>query len=147
MRAGHFNVSVIVRDKVTKGIVHKPQPFWRERRAEAVSNRGPSAVYQLYRRPNRLKGSGSGGRSLTLLVYLPCFTPESARISSTEIKMADSVDIDLYDNIEDEFNQVWLNLCTFKIPYDFHVSLFNSICDTVGYLRYPSFKFPVWNVS
>ena len=23
--------------------VHKPQPFWRERRAEAVSNRGPSA--------------------------------------------------------------------------------------------------------
>ena len=23
--------------------VHKPQPFWRERKAEAVSNRGPSA--------------------------------------------------------------------------------------------------------
>ena len=23
--------------------VHKPQPFWRERRAEAVSNRSPSA--------------------------------------------------------------------------------------------------------
>ena len=31
--------------------VHKPQPFWRERRAEAVSNRGPSA-YQ----PNALPG-------------------------------------------------------------------------------------------
>ena len=29
--------------------VHKPQLFWRERRAEAVSNRGPSA-YQ----PNAL---------------------------------------------------------------------------------------------
>ena len=38
----HFNVSLIVRDKVTDG-VHKPQPFSKEKRAEAVSNRGPSA--------------------------------------------------------------------------------------------------------
>ena len=40
----NFNVSLIVTDKVTiKTSVHKPQPFWRERRAEAESNRGPSA--------------------------------------------------------------------------------------------------------
>ena len=38
----HFNVSLIVRDKVTKQC---PQTttFWRERKAEAVSNRGSSA--------------------------------------------------------------------------------------------------------
>ena len=44
----HFNVSLIVRDKVTRPC---PQTatFWRERRAEAASNRGPSA-YQ----PNAL---------------------------------------------------------------------------------------------
>ena len=114
-----------------------------------VSNRGPSAAYQPNALPLGQTGSRGGGRgrSLPLLGYRPCFTPESAHISSTEIKMADSVDIDLYDNIEDEFNQVWLNLCTFKMSYDFHVSLFNSICDTIGYLRYPSFKFPVWSVS
>jgi len=44
----HFNVSLIVREK-SQDSVHKPQPFWRERWAEAVSNRGSSA-YQ----PNRL---------------------------------------------------------------------------------------------
>jgi len=36
-----FNVSVIVKDK--HKTVHKPQPFWRERRVEADSNRGSSA--------------------------------------------------------------------------------------------------------
>ena len=41
-----FNVSLIVRDKVTRQC---PQNVWTERRAEADSNRGPSA-YQ----PNAL---------------------------------------------------------------------------------------------
>ena len=38
----HFNVSVGSDGRSHKS-VHKPQPFWRERRAETVSNRGPSA--------------------------------------------------------------------------------------------------------
>ena len=38
----HFNVSLIVRDKVTRLCVHNHN-FWRERTAEAVSNRGPFA--------------------------------------------------------------------------------------------------------
>ena len=42
----HFNVSV---GNDGQDSVHKPQPFSRERRTEAVSNRGPSA-YQ----PNAL---------------------------------------------------------------------------------------------
>ena len=37
----HVNISLIVRDKVTRH--HKPQPFRRERKAEAESSRGPSA--------------------------------------------------------------------------------------------------------
>ena len=45
----HFNVSV------GQDSVHKPQPFWRERRAEAVSNWGPSA-YQ----PNALPPGQTG---------------------------------------------------------------------------------------
>ena len=36
----HFNVSVGT-DGQSQDIVYKPQPFWREMRAEAVSNRGP----------------------------------------------------------------------------------------------------------
>ena len=44
----HFNVSV-GSDGQSHKTVHKPQPFWRERRTEAVSNRSPSA-YQ----PNAL---------------------------------------------------------------------------------------------
>ena len=44
----HFNVSV-ESDGQSHKTVHKRQPFWRERRAEAVSNRGPSG-YQ----PNAL---------------------------------------------------------------------------------------------
>ena len=51
----HFNVSLTMRDKVTRQC---PQTttFERERRAEAVSNRGPSAYqpYRLTARPNRL---------------------------------------------------------------------------------------------
>ena len=44
--------------------VHKPQPFLREKRAEAVSNRGPSA-YQpnaLTARPDRLTHSVQNDR-------------------------------------------------------------------------------------
>ena len=44
----HFNISV-ESDGQSHKTVHKPQPFLRERRAKAVSNRGPSA-YQ----PNAL---------------------------------------------------------------------------------------------
>ena len=39
----HFNVSLIVRDKVTIKTVSTNHNFRRERRAEAVWNRGPSA--------------------------------------------------------------------------------------------------------
>ena len=42
----------------SKDSIHKPQPFWRERRAEAVSNRGPSA-YQ----PNALLLGQTGSLS------------------------------------------------------------------------------------
>ena len=38
----HFNVSLIVRDEVTRQCL-QTTTFWRERRAEADSNRGPSA--------------------------------------------------------------------------------------------------------
>ena len=41
----HFNVSLIVRDKVTR--VSTNHSFWRERRAEAVSNRGPYQITAL----------------------------------------------------------------------------------------------------
>ena len=44
----HFNVSV-GSDGQSHKTVHKPQPFWREKRAEVVSYWGPSA-YQ----PNAL---------------------------------------------------------------------------------------------
>ena len=45
----HFNVSLIAKDEVTSQCFHKPQPFWREMRTEAESNRRSSA-YQ----PNAL---------------------------------------------------------------------------------------------
>ena len=44
----HFKVSLMW-GKMSQDSVHNPQPFWRERRAEAESNQGPSA-YQ----PNAL---------------------------------------------------------------------------------------------
>ena len=61
-----------VMDKVTRQCpqtrdsVHKPQPFWRERRAEAVSNRGPSA-YQ----PNALPlgQTGSPGNNKNMVCF------------------------------------------------------------------------------
>ena len=66
-----FNVELTVRDKVTgqrsqtttlwwtksQDGVHKPQPFWREGRAEAESSRGPSAYH-----PNALPLGHTGWR-------------------------------------------------------------------------------------
>ena len=57
----HFNVSV------GSDSVHKPQPFWRERRAEAVSNRGPSA-YQ----PNALP-LGQTGSLYWYIINIKCY--------------------------------------------------------------------------
>ena len=54
----HFNVSV-GSDGQSHRTVHKPQPFWRERRAEAVSNRSHSA-YQ----PNTFPLGQTGSRTL-----------------------------------------------------------------------------------
>ena len=54
-----FNVSLIVRDKVTNETVSTDHSFWRERRAEGDSNRGPSA-YQ----PNALPLGQTGSQSL-----------------------------------------------------------------------------------
>ena len=54
----HFNVSVGSDGQSHNwDSVRKPQPFWRERRAEAVSNRGPSA-YQ----PNALPLGQTGSQ-------------------------------------------------------------------------------------
>ena len=39
----HFNISLIVRDRVTKTNVHRSQCLKRERRAKAELNGGPSA--------------------------------------------------------------------------------------------------------
>ena len=55
----HFNVSLIVRDKVTRQSAHWNHNFWRERRAEADSNRGPS-VYQ----PNALPLGQTGSHQV-----------------------------------------------------------------------------------
>ena len=58
MGSDEINVSLIVRDKVTK-TVFTDHNFWRERRAEADSNWGPSA-YQ----PNALPQGQTGSRPL-----------------------------------------------------------------------------------
>ena len=50
----HFNVSVGSDGQSHKTVSTKPQPFWRERRAEAVSNWGPSAYQPNALPPNRL---------------------------------------------------------------------------------------------
>ena len=63
-----FNVSVGSDGQSHKTVYHKPQPFWRERRAEAVSNRGPSA-YQ----PNALPLGQTGSRSSFESCQLPFF--------------------------------------------------------------------------
>ena len=52
-------------DSKSQDSVHKPQPFWRERKPEAVSNRGPSA-YQ----PNALPIGQTGSRNWFGLVLL-----------------------------------------------------------------------------
>ena len=62
----HFHVSVGISDGQNhKTSVHKPQPIWRERRAEAVSNRGPSA-YQ----PNALPLGQTGSHWVACPVHL-----------------------------------------------------------------------------
>ena len=75
----HFNVSVGSDGQSHRTVVHKPQPFWRERRAEAVSNRGPSA-YQ----PNALPLGQTGSLSVSLCLCLslslsPASIPPSPR--------------------------------------------------------------------
>ena len=62
----HFNVSVGSDGQSHKTSVHKLQPFWRERRAEAVSNRGPSA-YQPNALPLGQTGSLSPGHPLAVI--------------------------------------------------------------------------------
>ena len=52
-----------------KDSVHKPQPFRRERRAEAVSNRGPSAY-----KPNALPLGQTGLHEVVVRVPLLCVT-------------------------------------------------------------------------
>ena len=53
----HFNVPVGSDGQIkSQDSIHKPHPFGRERRAEAVSNRGPSA-YQLNDLPLGQTGS------------------------------------------------------------------------------------------
>jgi len=54
--------------------VHKPQPFRRERRAEAVSNRGPSA-YQ----PNALPLGQTGSSKNRLLGFIEHFAKNQER--------------------------------------------------------------------
>ena len=61
----HFNVSLIVRD--SHKTVSTNHNFWRERRTETVSNRGPSAL-QPTARPNRL----SGRKRLFFMVMNKC---------------------------------------------------------------------------
>ena len=75
----HFNVSVgSDGQSYNWDSVHKPQPFWRERRAEAVSNRGPSA-YQ----PNALPLGQTGAQAVSMAMDLyildigPCLLPPS----------------------------------------------------------------------
>ena len=62
----HFNVSLIVRDKVKT--VSTDHNFWRERRAETDSNRGPCCIQQrgcaFYRSP-LLSGLSVRGRSFS----------------------------------------------------------------------------------
>ena len=60
----HFNVSLILTDKVTNETVSTDHTFWRERRAEEDSNRGPSA-YQPKALP--LGQTGSRSRKICLL--------------------------------------------------------------------------------
>ena len=65
-----FNVSLIVRDKVTNKAVSTDPNFWRERRAEVDSNRGPSA-YQ----PNALPLGQTGSQVVIDNVALGIVAP------------------------------------------------------------------------
>ena len=65
---GHFNVSVGSEGQSHKTVsTNRNHVFWRERRAEAVLNRGPSA-YQ----PNALPLGQTGSLFLNLFIS-PCY--------------------------------------------------------------------------
>ena len=68
----HFNVSLIVRDKVSNKPVSTDHNFWRERRAEVDSNRGPSS-YQ----PNALPLGQTGSQNNDAINV--CFYPSVFR--------------------------------------------------------------------
>ena len=62
----HFNV-LVGSDGQSQDSVHKPQPFWRERRAEGVSNRGPSAF-----QPNALPLGQTGSHTRNMMMMKWC---------------------------------------------------------------------------
>ena len=68
----HFNVALIVRDKVSNKTVSTDHNFWRERRAEVDSNRGPSS-YQ----PNALPLGQTGSQNNDSINV--CFYPSVFR--------------------------------------------------------------------
>ena len=72
----HFNVSVGSDGQSHETVVHKPQPFWRERRAEAVSNRGPSA-YQ----PNALP-LGQTGSPMVMMTMSTFIAHDSINVNA-----------------------------------------------------------------
>ena len=63
----HFNVPLIVRDKLSHKTVSTNHNFRRERRAEAVLNRGPSA-YQPTALPLGQTGSLKFGTAVSLVL-------------------------------------------------------------------------------
>ena len=75
----HFNVSLIVRDKVTIQCPSTDHNFRRERRAEADSNRGPSA-YQ----PNALPLGQTGSQSLASRISV--ITPGLQRLKPDAVE-------------------------------------------------------------
>ena len=79
----HFNVSLIVRDKVTRQCPHTTT-FGSERRAEADSNRGPSA-YQPTALPLGKTGSRTGR-----LEYVYIYTRLSAACAAWPIRVGAS---------------------------------------------------------
>ena len=66
-----------VMEKKSQDSVHKPQPFRRERRAEAVSNRGSSA-YQPNALPLGQTGSQHGSRWMLNVLHVRVRCPDVA---------------------------------------------------------------------
>ena len=71
--------------------VHKPQPFWRERRAEPVSNRGPSA-YQ----PNALPLGLTGSHSQFQWSLSICSAVKSSSGCPLNISLILNIQVDIY---------------------------------------------------